>query len=40
MKNQKGFTLVEMLICIFGLATVGVLGSVLYVGVHFISKFW
>lgn len=37
MKNQKGFTLFELLFVILFLAVVGGGG---YVLVHFISKFW
>ena len=37
MKYQKGFTLVELIFVIFGLALPCV---VIYVVFHFIAKFW
>jgi len=40
MKNQKGFTVVEMLVCIWFLLCVSVVVGVLYAAFHFISKFW
>ena len=39
-KNQKGFTLVELIICCFGLVGFGVVGTVIYVAYHFIAKNW
>ena len=40
MKNQKGFTLTELLICLWGLIVVGCFGGVVYIVIHFVSKFW
>jgi hypothetical protein len=40
MKNQKGFTVVELLVLLAFLVSIGIGCSLLYVGWHFISKFW
>ncbi len=40
MKWQKGYTLVEMFIAIILVAALGLAGSIVYIGWHFISKFW
>ena len=40
MKNQKGFTIVEMIICLGGLVVVGVVGFFAYAGIHYVLKFW
>lgn len=41
MKNNKGFTLVELLIVIVGIGFItAVIGGGGYVLVHFIAKFW
>lgn len=39
--NQKGFTLVELLIVVVGgLGAIVTFGGVVWVAWHFISKFW
>lgn len=39
--KQKGFTAVELVIAVFGLlAWITVVGLVIWVAVHFISKLW
>lgn len=38
--NQRGFTLVELITCIVGLAGFGIVGWLLYALVHFALKFW
>jgi Tfp pilus assembly protein PilE len=40
MRNQKGFTLVELFFVIWALVALGIGGTVLYVAGHFIAKFW
>ena len=40
MKNQKGFTIVELIICLGGLVVVGVVGFFAYAGIHYVLKFW
>jgi prepilin-type N-terminal cleavage/methylation domain-containing protein len=41
MKNNKGFTLVELLIVLVGIGVfTAIIGGVGYVLVHFISKVW
>ncbi len=40
MKNQSGYTIVELITVIFMLAFLGLCGWLLYAGVHFILKFW
>lgn len=40
MNNQKGYTLVELLVCVFGLVTLGIFSTLVYVGFHFLAKFW
>jgi hypothetical protein len=38
--KQKGFTIFELWFLLIGLVSFGVLGTFVYVGVHFISKWW
>ena len=40
MKNQKGYTLVEILVCIIGLGSLVLFWAGVYVLGHFIAKFW
>lgn len=40
MRNQKGFTLVELFFVMWVFVVLGVVGTVLYVAGHFIAKFW
>jgi prepilin-type N-terminal cleavage/methylation domain-containing protein len=40
MNKQSGFTLIELLIVLAGLASLAIVVGMLYVAVHFISKFW
>ena len=40
MKNQRGFTLTELLLCVALLAMVGVGCGMLWVVIHFVAKFW
>jgi type II secretory pathway pseudopilin PulG len=40
MKNQTGFTLVELMVVIWFVLIVIAVGGGLYVAHHFISKFW
>lgn len=40
MKNQNGFTSMELLVVIMGVASLIGTGFVIYIAVHFISKFW
>lgn len=39
-KKQKGFTLLELLICIFGICVIIGAGFAIYAAVHFVLKFW
>jgi hypothetical protein len=36
-KNQSGFTVVELLIC---MASIAAAGGVIWIVCHFIAKFW
>jgi len=38
--NQKGFTAVELWICIWGVICVGLMVGAIGIGLHFIMKFW
>ena len=40
MKKQKGVTLVEMVICVFGIGALAVGVALVYSLFHFIAKFW
>lgn len=40
MKNQKGFTVVELLIALGCLVALALVFGGIYVAVHFIGKFW
>lgn len=40
MKNQKGFTAIELILVVSVVAWVAVFCGIVYVLVHFISKFW
>ena len=40
MKKQRGYTLIELLICIIFFVAFALGGTVLYVAWHFISKYW
>lgn len=39
-KNQTGFNLIELMIVIAALAIITTVGTILFVGGHFIAKFW
>ena len=39
-KMRKGYTLIEVLIVVVWLVTMTVLGIGIYVGLHFIGKYW
>ena len=39
-KHQKGFTLTELIICLFGIAAFAGACFAFYAAVHFIIKFW
>ena len=38
--KQRGFTLVELFIVVFGVGVIALLGVGLYVLAHFIAKVW
>ena len=40
MKNQKGVTLVELIVTVGALASLAIGGVLLYVVFHFVAKFW
>lgn len=40
MKKQLGYTLTELLVIVWFGLIVAAVGTVIYVAVHFISKFW
>lgn len=40
MKKQRGYTLIELLICIIFIVALGLGGTILYVAWHFLSKYW
>lgn len=40
MKNQKGYTLVELLIAVSMLASIAFGCFLIYIAWHFIQKFW
>lgn len=40
MKNQKGFTAIELIMVVSVVAWVAVVGGIGYVLFHFISKYW
>ena len=40
MKNQKGFTRNELLMCGSGIALISIFFGVVYTVFHFASKFW
>ena len=40
MKNQKGFTIVESIICLGGLVVIGLGGFFAYAAIHYALKFW
>jgi hypothetical protein len=37
---QKGFTLTELIIVVWGIIVLSLIGFGLYVAWHFVSKFW
>jgi len=39
-KSKKGFSLIELIICIGGLLSLLLLAFIIYIGIHFIMKFW
>jgi type II secretory pathway component PulJ len=39
-KQQGGFTLIELLLTFWFLFLLSLIGSAIYVAVHFIAKFW
>jgi prepilin-type N-terminal cleavage/methylation domain-containing protein len=40
LKNQKGFTLIELMIVGTILSSLLICGGVIYVALHFIAKLW
>ena len=40
LKNQSGFTVIELLTGLFGVATVALAIFLIVVLVHFVSKYW
>lgn len=40
MKRQSGFTLIEILFALASLASIAIAWGAIYIGLHFISKFW
>lgn len=40
MKNQRGFTVVELLTAVSAIASLALIGLVVWAAFHFISKFW
>ena len=38
--NRSGYTLIELLVCLGFIGTLIVMGLIVYVAWHFISKFW
>jgi type II secretory pathway pseudopilin PulG len=38
--KQKGFTIIELWFVLVALICIGVLGTVAFVGFHFLSKWW
>jgi prepilin-type N-terminal cleavage/methylation domain-containing protein len=40
MKKIKGFTLIELMIVVAVIFVIAVLGGSVFVGGHFIAKFW
>ena len=40
MRNQKGFTLFELLFVVWGLVCLAIGGGILYAIFHFVAKFW
>jgi Tfp pilus assembly protein FimT len=39
-KHPAGYTVVELLICLAGLATLALMGGIVYVVIHFLAKLW
>lgn len=40
MTSRKGYTIVELILGIFGIAVIAIGGGLLYTAFHFIVKFW
>jgi Tfp pilus assembly protein PilE len=40
MRKQRGFTLIELVLCVWIPFVIAVVGVGLYVLIHFIAKFW
>lgn len=40
MNKQKGFTAIELVVCLVAVLGIGIMGTIAYVAIHFISKFW
>lgn len=40
MKKQSGFTVLELLVSLVGLASIALTIGAIYIGLHFIAKFW
>ena len=40
MKNQNGYTIVELITCVFMLGVLALVGWGIYAAIHFILKFW
>lgn len=39
-KNMKGYTLVELLICLWFLVCLAGAGTMIYIIYHFVTKYW
>jgi prepilin-type N-terminal cleavage/methylation domain-containing protein len=40
MKKQRGFTAIEILAVLITLSVIVGAGAAIYIGLHFVSKFW
>ena len=40
MFKQKGFTLVQLIVSLWGIFCIGIVGAVVWALFHFIAKFW
>lgn len=40
MRNQKGFTFPELIMCLFFITVGSLVCGTIYTAIHFIAKFW